>query len=176
MRQSGGAEMDEAQIAAVSVWTRTVSAGGAKDLMDEVLKEASRADSEILVVDGDKIFGAVHVRSAAIHAAKATADGRNASDSLAMETLLYASGERQLSAAIKKMTVGPETGRVVLAVVRGDYTPGEAWSRLPEADAAVDRKRLARFGITEKEMSTVAEDRLAELVLERVAAVDVIKK
>lgn len=160
----------------VKTWTRTVAKGEAKALMDRVLAEAAPSRSEVIVLDGDMVFGADHLSSALTHAVKASAEGRNASDSLAMETLLYASGERQLSSAIKKMGVGPETVRVVLAAVRGPFSPGEGWTELPDTDPVPDRARLARFGVTEKEMSTVDESRLSELVLERVAAVDVIKK
>lgn len=159
----------------VDVWTRKVPKGGAKALMEAVLTRAAESGSQVLVMDGDMVFGSDHVRSAAAHAARATAEGKNSSESLAMETLLYASGERQLSSAIRKMSVRQETESVVVAVVRGQFSPGEEWSKLPEM-AAPDKARLVRFGITEKEMSTVAEDRLAELVLERVAAVDVVKK
>ncbi|MEW5747303.1 MAG: KEOPS complex subunit Cgi121 [Candidatus Thermoplasmatota archaeon] len=160
----------------VGAWEREVPEGGAKALMEDVLAEASASGSEALVMDGDMVFGADHVASALHHAAKAAAEGRNSSDSLAMETLLYASGERQLSAAIRKMSVGGGTRRVVLAVLRGSFGPGEGWAPLPPVDGAADRARLRRFGVTDVEMSTVAEGRLSELVLERVAAVDVIKR
>ncbi len=160
----------------VGAWARDVPEGEAKALMDEVLAKVSASGSEALVMDGDMVFGADHVASALHHAAKAAAEGRNSSDSLAMETLLYASGERQLSAAIRKMSVGEGTRRVVLAVLRGAFEPGKGWVPLPCTEDAADRARLKRFGITDMEMSTVADGRLNELVLERVAAVDVIKR
>jgi KEOPS complex subunit Cgi121 len=160
----------------VGAWERRAPPGGAKALMDDVLAEAAASGSQALVLDGDLVFGADHIASALHHAAKAIAEGRNASDSIAMETLLYASGERQLSGAIRKMAVGEGTRRVVLAVLSGGFRPGEGWSPLPPSEGAADRARLARFGVTEAEMSTVAEGRLAELVLERVASVDVTKR
>jgi len=159
-----------------SAWAIKVARGEAKALMDRMIAEAADARSEVIVLDGGLVFGADHLSSAQAHAAKASAEGRNASDSLAMETLLYASGERQLSAAIKKMSVGTGTTQVVLAVVKGPFSPGEGWTRLPDREPAPDRARLARFGITEKEMSTVDPGRLPDLVLEKVAAVDVVKK
>lgn len=160
----------------VAVWTRPVPKGGAEALMEETLSRARASGSEVLIVDGDMVFGSDHVRSAATHAAKAVAEGRNSSDSLAMETLLYASGERQLSAAIRKMSVGERTEKVVVAVLAGPFSPGEGWTELPDRPGAPDRAALTRFGISEREMTTVREDRLGELVLERVAAVDVLKR
>lgn len=160
----------------MEAWEVSVPRGGAKPLMEKALEEAARSSSEILVVDGDMVFGEDHLASALAHAERASSEGRNASDSIAMETLLYASGERQLSSAIRKMSVGDATERVVVAVVRGRYSPGEGWRRLGPSEGAPDPSRLKRFGITEKELSTVAQDRRSELVLERVAAVDILKK
>lgn len=158
------------------VWTRAVAKGEAKALVDKVLADSVKADAQTLVVDGDMVFGVDHLDSALAHASKAVVEGRNASDSLAMETILYASGERQLSSALRKMGVTQETEMVVLAVVAGSYSPGEGWSRLEDSPGPPDKARLKRFGVTEKEMSTIAADKLSELVLERVAAVDVVKK
>ncbi|HIJ16674.1 MAG TPA: hypothetical protein HA364_02705 [Thermoplasmata archaeon] len=160
----------------VEAWTRTVSRGEAKALMDTVLAEAKASGAEILMMDGAMVFGTDHVKSAFFHATKATAEGRNSSESLAMETLLYASGERQLSSAIRKMAVGDATESVVVAVLKGHFSPREGWSKLPRIGTMRDRAKLAGFGITEREMSTVTEERLTDLVLEKVAAVDVIKK
>ena len=166
----GPGEMD------VQAWTKAVVRGEAKALMDVILTRAKASDAEILMMDGDMVFGKDHVQSALLHAVKATAEGRNSSESLAMETLLYASGERQLSSAIRKMAVGDATVSVVVAVLRGRFSPGEGWSELPQDEGTHDRAKLAGFGISEVEMSTVTGDRLTDLVLERVAAVDVIKK
>lgn len=168
--------MAASEVERVKAWSRKVPQGEAKALMDSLMAEVSSSGSEGIVLDGDMVFGSDHLSSALAHAAKASDEGRNASDSLAMETILYASGERQLSSAIKKMSVSQSTEEVVLAVLKGPYRPGEGWTELPEVDRVPDKRRLARFGVTEREMSTVDPDRLCELVLERVAAVDVIKK
>jgi len=160
----------------IEAWTRTVIRGEAKALMETVLAEAKALGAEILMMDGAMVFGKDHVKSALFHAAKATAEGRNSSESLAMETLLYASGERQLSNAIRKMAVGDTTESVVIALLKGSFSPHEGWSKLPQREPTHDKVRLKGFGISEIEMSTVTEERLTDLVLERVAAVDVIKK
>lgn len=160
----------------VDAWETCVPKGHASARVDEVLGRARSAGAEVLLLDGDMVFGADHIRSALMHAKKATDEGRNSSDSMAMETLLYASGERQLSSAIRKMSAGDATDRLVLAVLRGAFEPGEGWSRLPDRQTRVDRTMLLRFGVSEAEMATVDEGMLADLVLERVAAVDVIKR
>jgi KEOPS complex subunit Cgi121 len=157
-------------------WFAPVRKGDATGLMEQMLQEAGKCGSEIIVLDGDMVFGHDHLSSALEHAERASSEGSNSSDSIAMETLLYASGERQLSSAIRKMSVGDDTQEVVVAVVRGDYSPGEGWRSLPRTRGADELPRLKRFGITERELSTVAPDKAVDLILERVAAVDVIKK
>lgn len=158
------------------VWAMDVPRGEARARSDSLLERAKASGAEVLVLDGGMVFGADQVRSALAHAEKAVEEGRNSSDSLLMETLLYASGERQLSSAIRKMSPGDETDRLVLAVLRGHFEPGRGWSEVPGMEPGPDTRRLLRFGISEAELATVDEARLADLVLERVAAVDVIKR
>lgn len=153
-----------------------VEEGEAKAFMDRALARAKEAGAEILVLDDDMVFGRDHIRSAAYHAQKAIDEGRNSSDSLAMETMLYASGERQLGHAIEKMTVKDDTGTVAIAVIRGSMEPESGWRIARPRDDDSERARLLRFGLTAEEIGTLRQDRAEELVLEKVAGVDVIKK
>jgi len=151
--------------------------GEAEALMTSMLERAKQSETEILIVDGDMVFGAHHLRSALHHARRAIDEGRNSSQSLTMETLLYASGERQLGAAIEKMSVGNHTKSVVVALLRGErFDVGEGWRRLESRPAEIDRDRLRTYGLSDAELSTVAPESSAELVLERVAFVDILKK
>ena len=131
----------------------------------------------MLVVKGELVFGSDHMRSALYHARKAIEKGRNSSDSIAMETLLYSSGERQLSSAIRKMSVDGETESVAVVLLSGPgLKPGGDWEEIPRTPPAVDMARLKKFGISDRELETVSRDRAVELVMERVAAVDILKK
>lgn len=156
-------------------WTVKVKLGQARPLLERMSKRGEGEAPDVLIANADMVFGKDHIRSALYHAKKAMVEGTNSSDSLAMETLLYASGERQLSTAIRKMSVGNETTEIIVAVLQGRVDPMEGWSELPDSPAQSSRERLKRFGITEDELST-HQGRLEELVLERVAAVDVLKK
>jgi len=163
--------------AGLKAWTVRVRVGEAEDLLNRVSKTARGSGSEVLVLKGDLVFGADHVRCALYHARKAIEERRNASDSLAMETLLYSSGERQLSSAIKKMSVDKETESVAVVNLSGAHLkPGQDWREMPRIPSAVDPADLRRFGISDSELGTVSEERAVELVLERVAAVDILKK
>ncbi|MCU0852327.1 MAG: hypothetical protein MUC90_03600, partial [Thermoplasmata archaeon] len=122
---------DETLVKGLRAWTVTVDRGSAPALTRRLAE--SSAEGHVLVVKAEMVFGLDHLRSALHHAARATRDGRNASDSLAMETLLYASGERQLSAAIKKMSPDETTEQIVVASLHEDaLEPMPDWDRLPQ--------------------------------------------
>ena len=163
--------------AKLKAWTVQVRKGEAENLLRWVSETARETGSEALVVREDLVFGSDHMRSALYHAKKAIDEGRNSSDSVAMETLLYSSGERQLSSAIKKMSVNKETESVAVVLLSGaGFKPGEGWNEMPRIPPSVDGAKLTQFGISEREVETVAPERAIELVMERVAAVDIQKK
>jgi KEOPS complex subunit Cgi121 len=165
------------EVTHVIAWALAVKEGLAGEVMGTVIKEANSQDASVLVLDGDMVFGSDHLASALYHASKAIQEDRNASDSLQMETLLYASGERQLSSAIKKMSVSDSTTVVVAVLVsESEFHPGEGWTEVPRRAGPLDSERLRRFGIGLEEASTIDPSDLADLVLERVANVDLIKK
>jgi tRNA threonylcarbamoyladenosine modification (KEOPS) complex Cgi121 subunit len=157
-------------------WTIRTERGKAKTLMDKILAGNRLTNTQVLVAKADMVFGMDHLRSALYHADRAIEDGTNSSDSLAMETLLYASGERQLSTAIKKMSVSDQTEELVVAqLAGGPLEPDETWRELGYA-TGLTADRLMRFGVTKMELSTIGERSPLELVLEMVAAVDILKK
>ena len=98
--------------------------------------------------------------------------------SLAMETLLYLSGHRQVSDAIA--VAGIRRGTEALAiVVFGNVRAGEAIAAMgwtPEVNV-LDAlpKDPSVLGLTEAERSTVPKERWPDLALERVALLDVEK-
>ncbi len=157
-------------------WRVRVREGEAKKFTESILKNSAAMRAEVLVLRSDMVFGEDHLRSALYHARKAMAEGRSVSESLAIETLLYASGERQLSNAIKKMGAPGHVEEVVVAVLSGTMgAPGPSWQPLPRLVEA-DLAKLREFGFTEQELSTSGTRRPEELVLERVAAVDTVKR
>jgi tRNA threonylcarbamoyladenosine modification (KEOPS) complex Cgi121 subunit len=160
----------------LNAWQLEVTPGTAKSVMQGLLDTAEDAKAEVLIVDGRFVFGLEHLSTAVFHAHKAIVEGRNSSKSLAMESLLYASGERQLNAAIKKMGVNDSTSSIVVVHLGGGpLSLSGDWAPLSE-NLVPDKERLAQYGITEAELQTVDPGRLSDLVLERVASVDVIKK
>jgi KEOPS complex subunit Cgi121 len=170
-------DSDSTATAALGAWVVDVDRGAAPALMKLLIDRASASGQDVLVCRRDMVFGRDHVASALEHAMSAMREGRNVSASLPMETLLYLSGERQLSGAIGKMTVGDDTTQVVVAQLSTGPSVREfSWTDLPRVDPEIGAERLLVFGISETELKTVGSDRGAELVLERVAAVDVLKR
>jgi len=143
----------------------------------------------IQVIDADIVYGKNHLISASEHAVRAFGQKKNSTNSLAMEILLYASGERQIQRAIQK--VGIKKGNVNIALVFADEVQKEKNGKVSDTivgkilealnlirDDKVlegDIDTLRKFGITQQELMTVPEYKHGNLILERVAMVDVIK-
>ncbi|MDH3365881.1 MAG: KEOPS complex subunit Cgi121 [Thermoplasmata archaeon] len=171
---SDGTEAPSAE--GLNAWKLEVKPGEARDVMQRILEAAKNRHADVLVVDGALVFGLEHIASAVFHARKAIAEGRNSSESLAMESLLYASGERQLSSAIRKMSVDDTTTSVVIAHLEGENLDRQKeWTPLPRTSVP-KRDDLIRFGILDEELATVNPGDRVDLVLEKIAAVDILKK
>jgi KEOPS complex subunit Cgi121 len=143
----------------------------------------------IQVFDATVIYGKGHLISATTHAQRAFEQERNATNSLALEILLYAAGERQIQKAIQK--IGVKKGKQEIAFVITNDVTLKTKSHVEKAminkllgtfhltsdDTVLEgnRSTLKRFGITEQEISTVPESNYGDLILEKVALVDVIK-
>jgi len=166
--------------------------GTLKDIDGFVQQLLVFSNKEHLVIqafDAAMIYNIDHLVSATIHAKRAFEQGTNTTNSLALEILLYAAGERQIQKAIRK--TGVKKGKHPLAFVLTHPTSeknnrnveGAVLHRLLQTfhltrDDTVlkgNRATLKRFGITDAELSTIPEEKYGELVLEKVALVDVIK-
>jgi KEOPS complex subunit Cgi121 len=134
---------------------------------------------EALCLDADMVCGREHIESAVMHAERAFNYGTNASDSFAMEVMLYASGERQLSKAMTKMDVKKGVVNVAIVSFEGKVTETMISKWGLRADPQVTSfsfVKASHFGIGQKEADSVPPEKLQDLVLERVAFVDVIKR
>lgn len=162
----------------------TVRCAGAwirKGDANALLKRAADLTAEVVLMDADKVYGVDHLDSAVLHARRAFERQANAANTLGMEVILYASGERQISKAKKKMGLHQETERVALVVLGPDDADIEAVLKRLELrrDDALLECSLTKgeaFGIGTDELGTVGEALLADLVLERVAFVEVLKR
>lgn len=142
----------------------------------------------IQVFDATLIYGGEHLVSAVTHALRAMKRKTNTTNSLEMEIMLYASGERQLKLAIPKMGVKQGKGSIAVVFVHEtDKTSGGVSGHVIDAmlhslsfvrDDSVlmgNMDTLRNFGITDKEFRTVTKAKYGHLVLEKIALVDIIK-
>lgn len=153
---------------------------GLRDIMPERVMQMMRRDPRIQAFDARLVFGREHLESAVEHALRAFEQGRNTCRDLRTEIVLYASGERQISTAISKLGVRPDTAAVALILIDPgvddvERIVGELRSTRDDGVLSPDGKDLAAFGIDEK-VSLLAGEMAYDLVLERVALVDLWKR
>ncbi len=155
-----------------------------------MLKAIARKYSvAIQAMDAGLIAGEAHIKSAVQKAVRAIQQGNSITNDLGMEILLYAAGRRQIERAL---TMGVSTGddKMIVIVIAGDSKDmesiidelkrGISMKELPHEvlETITDEKRLKLkrfFNITDAELKAVGEDKLKQLVLERVALLEVYK-
>ncbi len=89
--------------------------------IDKLLGKITRLGNEknvtIQLFDSDLIATWEHLFFAALHGVKAFLYSRNISKSLAIESLIYASGQRQIKLAVKVLGLKPKTKNCALLLV-----------------------------------------------------------
>jgi len=157
--------------------------------LQQLLTFSKKENLVIQALDATVVYGKDHLISATRHAQRAFEQRTNATNSLALEILLYAAGERQIQKAITKM--GVRKGKQTIAFVLVDQLKRKPdkktyatvidkllWTFHLTSDDKVlegNRDTLKRFGITDEELHTMPESKYSDLMLEKVALVDVIK-
>ena len=139
---------------------------------------ASQQGCEVLVADAQLVIGQDHLDSAVRHAMRAHERRTMVAHTLSMETLRYLAAQRQVADAIRLagIRVGTETiAMVVFGPDDGnDLVETFRWIR-DDAVLNARGKDLSPFGLTKIETATVPERERADLVLERLALLDVQK-
>jgi len=165
---------------------RNVRINDVNNFFNQVRKKTK--DVHIQFFDAGLVAGWRHMYFAVLNALKAFKGRLNISNNLAVEALLYASAQRQISKAVDLLGIKPESARVAVLVVgetkEGINTALEMVSQLMpgERDNAVleltdekvkDIRRL--FGISDLELKAKLEKKglekeaLIDLVIEHVA-------
>ena len=138
----------------------------------------------VQAVNSDLLTGSRHLMFAVKKAIRSFESGRNIANNLGMEIMLYAAGTRQIERALG-LGVRMGKNRIALVLV-GENGTDDALVHVSELLDTVDptvldysgAKKcgiLEFFSITPDELDAVDEGNIPELVLERVALVDVIK-
>jgi KEOPS complex subunit Cgi121 len=137
-------------------------------------------DSETLLqfLDADKVLGPEHIQSAIEHALRAFERKDNISANLAMEILIYAAGSPQIQSALDE--IGVKDGCEKIAIIADDKVELEgllSHLNLNRDDDVLkfSESKLNEFGISESEIIACDKKKIKDLILERVAMVDVKK-
>lgn len=146
--------------------------------LQKLKKISKEKNITIQALDADKLAGEEHLRFAVEKAINSFKTGRNIANDLAKEIMLYASGTRQINKAMR-LGVHKEKNNIALVAV-GEAPDLSSFNEVaPESVLQYnDSKKntlMDIFSITKEELDAVGEDKIPELVLERVALVDVIK-
>jgi len=154
---------------------------GARGKMDveKALQKLRKFSSPSQIFDADIICGRDHVIAAYLHAKKSFDYGKNITRSMDMEILLYVSGKRQIDDAIK-FAGAKDNGKYVFLFYGKSRKDAENF--LHELGLKIDNtllrttiKKLKKFGVSEKELKTVSKSKYTDLVLEKMAMLDVMK-
>ena len=150
-------------------------------------REQNKPKSEIQFFDADLVATHQHLYFAVLNALQAFQGKTNLSKTVAMETMLYASAQRQIKRAIQCLGIKPQTTR--MAVIILSQSPNETEEILESiktvTGAVVDEKVLEMtevkevricqvFQITDDELQTLkgnsnSSEAIVNLVIERVA-------
>jgi KEOPS complex subunit Cgi121 len=153
----------------------------------EVVNRENPADVEMQFFDADLVATWQHLYFALLNALTAFKNGENLSRSVAMETMLFASGRRQIQKATQLLGIKPTSRN--MAVLTFGRKPEAVQAVLAKISTRIDRhpdnsvlelsrRKIERikkaFDISEAELETVMdgddeEKALVDLVIERVA-------
>ena len=164
---------------------RNIKFAQAEGFLKASRKETSHADIQFF--DAELIATQEHLHFAVLNALQAFQNKTNVSKSPAMETMLYASAQRQIQKAIQRCGIKPETTSMAVIIVGENPTQLETVLQAITACVGVepDEKVLEMtkvkgkniketFQITDEELKSVMknenrQEALVNLVVERVA-------
>jgi len=149
---------------------------------------AKNQDIIIQLFNADHIYGKDHLLSAFEHAQRAFEQKNMIADTLSMEILLYASGEYQIMNGLAKLGIKEDSNNFVFIISGNASKPDNVIDdlllkfktidlELKRDDTLLigDPKTLEQLGITSEELASIPKERWLELVLEKVALLDIKK-
>jgi len=155
-----------------------------EDFIHRIKQISEKHGITIQAIDADFLAGRKHAIFAAEKAIRAFKKGENIAKNLEMETLLYIAGTRQIEKALQ---FGIKRGKNKIALIainpqtRKTDVIKELRELISEDPRAIDytnskkEKITQTFNITHQEIEAAGEEKIPDLVLERVALTDLTK-
>ena len=128
----------------------------------------------VQLLRADRVYGADHLRHAARLAERAVAEGRARTSDVQTETVLYAAGERQIGKALAFLGLAEGVESVAVLSWGPAWEPPMGWRR-DDATLAGGPRVLDAFQVPAEERALFPAERWGDIILERVALVDVLK-
>ena len=157
-----------------------------ENYISSVHQFAKQNSIHIQLLNSQMIYGKIHLESAIFHAIRAMNEKKMSTQSIEMEILIYSSGERQLNHAIPKM--GIKQGETsIAAIFLNEHNKKinlhnsielfiEKFNiHLDNAVLEQSIDKIRKWGFSEEEIQTIPKDSYEDLILEKVAMVDIIK-
>lgn len=185
----------------VQVISATVYVSNVMSFVRSLQQVQAGCNVTIQALDADLVAGAEHILFAAEKAIRSWESGKPIANELGMEILLYASGKRQIN---KALDMGLHVGNNRVAFIIVSASPSLVEKAVQQVVALVEetggitdaggeggnkseivgifgysedkKERLQSFfDITDLELEAAGAEKICDLVLERVAMVDVMK-
>jgi tRNA threonylcarbamoyladenosine modification (KEOPS) complex Cgi121 subunit len=165
---------------------RNISFAKAEEFLKTNRKEIKQT-VELQFFDAELTASQQHLYFAVLNALQAFQNKTNISKSQAMETMLYASAQRQIQRAIQQCGIRPETRNMAVLIIGekpnllksvvetiSEYVGVEPDDEVLEMSRAKEKKIIKSFQITDEEIKAVMkndnhETAVVNLVIERVA-------
>lgn len=165
---------------------RNITFAKAEEFLKANRKEKVQVE-DVQFFDAELIATQEHLYFAVINALQAFQNKTNISKSLAMETILYASGQRQIKKAIQHCGIKPETKNMAAVIISETQAQLQTmfqavtkcvgvdpYEQVLDITKAKKNKIKKAFQITDEEIKTImingeSEKAVISLVVERVA-------
>ena len=156
-----------------------------EEFIHQLNKISRKYDVVIQAVDADLVAGSKHLIAAVERATRSFSEKSNIANNLGMETLLYVAGSRQIEKALQ-FGVKKGCNNIALLIISKsekniDCVEQELKKLISErpdaADYTISKREnlMSAFNITQEEIAAAGEDKIPDLVLERVALRNIVK-
>lgn len=155
-------------------------------LLQRVKQLATKNDIILQLVDANRVINKEHLQVASYHAQKSFQQKTATSNSLEIEMLLYATGQRQIAKALTLMGISPKTKNIAAIICCSSETNisrpvQEILSILNGKEADIvfnmtpekEKELIKMFEITLEELKSTS---IHELIIERMALLELTKK
>lgn len=155
-------------------------------LLQRIKQLAIKYDISLQLVNADRVATKEHLQVASYHAQKAFQQKTATANSLEIETLLYATGQRQIAKALTLMGISPNTKDIAAIIccsptitisepVREmlDILKGKEADFVLQMTPKKEKALIKMFEITLEELKSAST---YELILERMALLELTKK